>query len=403
MYSFDEPDSIFQSENQIKLIEQIQSAPDCEIYGVSGYSQESIKKAQIATIIIIFTVAPILLILSPTLLSLVIVIFQIVSAVSAIAVLSYMNFSHNYYKTYVSHLGIAKKSKWDEGAIPWDRIEFLEVKYKGDELDYVIFRSDIKLGYRNSRFVRRLTWDIISEYLGGLDSWIVIDDIDEITESDRFYMRPSIEEEQGREKLKKMLLKDYIGEEDFDADQTQEQPSAKSDEVLYDLILNDPQCEVIIKQGRVSKLLSNWKTLLVLMSLTIIATIYRMFNGPFTSFAVVLIVILCVVMLIGVYLTVAGKETLALSPIGIVRHYMGSSEALEWQYVEFIDFDTMDDQIIPFEFFGNKKRILCPRHIYRSKITWDHITEYLPELSEWTRIRRDDWNEDIFRLVRPTA
>jgi hypothetical protein len=404
MSIFEEQDPIFNEENQTRLMQEIKSAPDCEIYGVSKYNQRSIKIGIAGSILSSLILILISIALTDGLFTVMILGVIITGTLVACAILSYMNYSHKYFKTYISSLGISKDSKWDEGALPWEKIEYLEIKEKNNEIDYIRFWSGVcKLGYRNSRFVRRLSLVIINEFLGGLNNWTLVEDINEITKSDKFYIRPDIDESTGRQTIKKLLLMEWIGEEDFDADQTQEQPSAKSDEMLYDLILNDPQCEIIIKQGRISKLFSNWKSLLSMLILAILASIYGMFEGPYAPIAFILVVILVIHMLIGVFFSVTRNETLVMSPIGIVRHYLGSPEALEWQYVEFIDFDTVDDQVIPFEFFGNKTRILCPRHIYKSKITWDHIARYLPDLSEWTRTTQYDWGEGIFRLIRPTA
>jgi hypothetical protein len=94
-------------------------------------------------------------------------------------------------------------------------------------------------------------------------------------------------------------------------------------------------------------------------------------------------------------------ERLFISPIGIVRYYFGSPEALEWQYVEFIDFYSDDETPFPYEFFGNNKRVFCPRHHYRELLSMDHIRQYLPELDQWKKVNQDLWEEGSFRLVRP--
>ena len=404
MSIFEERDPIFNEDNQVKLIEEIKNSPDCEIYGVSKYSQSSIKRGIVGSIL-----SAIILILISTAfttgLSTVIALILIITGTLAIcAILSYMNYSHKYFTTYVSSMGIAKDSAWDEGVLPWDKIEYIEIKEKKNEIDYIRFWSGVlKLGYRNSRFVRRLTLDIISEFVGGLENWAILEDINETTKSDKFYIRPDIDETEGRKAIEKLLLMEWVGEQDFDADQTQEQPSAKSSKKLYSQILKDPQCEVILDQGRFSRIITNAKLLVTLFIIAFISMFYGMFEGPFSIFATTFAVVLYIIMLMAICVMFRGNEMLVISPLGIARFYFGSPEALEWQHIEFIDFRSVDGQPIPFEFFGNKTRIFCPKHYYKDFLTWDHISKYLPELNEWDRIRRSFWGKDTFRLIRPTT
>ena len=404
MSIFEERDPIFDEDNQARLMREIKTSPDCEIYGVSKYSQSSIKRGIAGSIL-----SAIILILISTAfitgLSTAIALILIVTGTLVIcAILSYLNYSHKYFKTYVSSLGIAKDSAWDEGVLPWDKIEYIEIKEKKNEIDYIRFWAGVlKLGYRNSHFVRRLTLDIISEFVGGLENWGIVEDINETTKSDIFYIRPDIDEIKGRKAIERLLLMEWIGEQDFDADQTQIQPSAKPAKELYSQILKDPQCEVILDQGRFSRIITNGKLLVTLLIISFISMFYGMVNGPFSTFAITLTVVLCIIMLMGVIVMVRGDERLVISPIGIARFSLGSPEALEWQYIEFIDFRSEDGQLIPFEFFGNKTRVFCPKHHYKDFLTCDHIIKYLPELNEWNRTRRSLWRKDSFRLVRPTT
>ncbi|MGY5871831.1 MAG: hypothetical protein RTV72_06290 [Candidatus Thorarchaeota archaeon] len=194
---FEERDPIFDEENQVKLIEQIQNAPDCKIYGVSKINQRTIQGSMVVSLPLAFVFDWIVIVTYDEILTF---IFQAIIGIAtlvALAILSYLNHSHKYFKTYVSEFGIAKQSVWDKGAIPWDKIEFIEIKYKRDEIDYITFRvGSVTLSYRNSYFVARLSLEIISEYIGGIENWQTVDDFGEFAEtttSDRFYMSPDFD------------------------------------------------------------------------------------------------------------------------------------------------------------------------------------------------------------------
>jgi len=401
---FEEKDPIFEEENQANLIEQIQNAPDCKIYGVSNINQRTIRGSMAISLPLAFVFAWIVIATYDEILTFIFLAIIGVATLVALAILSYLNHSHKYFKTYVSEFGIAKQSVWDMGAIPWDKIEFIEIKNKGIDIDYITFRVGlVTLSYRNSYFVTRLSLEIISEYIGGIENWQTVDDFGEFaetTKSDRFYMRPDMDKTEGQKKLEDILLLEWIGEQDFDADQTQEHPSSKSDKELYELIVNDHQCDVIIDDGRFNRIMSSFKAFGLMLIVAISLTFLIMAGGPFSIFIAITVVVLFMLMFYGL---LKGYEKLIMSPIGIARFYFGSPEAIEWQYVEFIDFRTEDEILIPYEFFGNKQRVFCPEHVYKQLLTIDMIREYLPNLDEWEKTKRQSWSEGAFRLARPDA
>ena len=401
---FEEKDPIFDEENQKKLIEQIASASDCKIYGVNRFNQRTIEYSMVLTVLIAVVISFLLAIFFNPVFSVVLKALNIAVALIVVGVLSYLRHSHKYFKTFVSELGIAKKSEWEEGAIPWGKIEYIEIKNKGDEIDYIIFRSDaMKLRYRNSRFVTRLTLEIISEYIGGIERWHMFDDLKETaetTDSDRIYMKPDIEKSAGLKKLEDVLLMEWIGEQDFDADQTQEHTSSKSDDELYELILNDPQCEYILDSGRLSRTLGNSKATLALLLVAFASMIYGVFAGPYSVLVFSFVGVLFFMILYGIF---KNGETLVASPIGIARFDYGSPVTIEWQHVEFIDIYLHENSPEPFEFFGNKRRVFCPEHWYKGLISMEMIRKYVSNLDEWKKTKRDTWDEKTYRLVRPDA
>ncbi|MGY5859208.1 MAG: hypothetical protein RTU63_07555 [Candidatus Thorarchaeota archaeon] len=399
---FEERDSIFEEENQEKLIEQIIAAPDCRIFGISRLDQGIIRSSR--NLLIMSTAALTVLafmLLNPDLATILSVLVLTIALI-IYAILSYLNHSHKYFKIFVSELGIAKESIWDRGAIPWDKIEFIEVKYKRKNIDLIVIRVGPKiLSYRNSHFATRLTIEIISDYIGGIDNWQIIEDLgefNEITNSDRFYMKPNLAKSEGQKMLEDILLREWIGNQDFDAGKTQEHPSSKSDKELYELILNDPQCECVLDYGRFNRTISNFKVIGIMFFAAISLVFLGMPSGPFSMILMISGVFLCC---FAFYPMVKGYEQFIMSPIGIARYYLGSPEAIEWQHIEFIDFHTEDEIPIPDEFFGNKQRVFCPWHIYKQLISMEMIRRYLPHLDEWKKIKRSDWREGVFRLVRP--
>ena len=337
----------------------------------------------------------------PTLTSIFAVIIGIATLI-ALAILSYLNHSHNYFKTFVSEFGIAKKSVWDDGAFPWENIEYIEIKNKGEGIDYIIFRVEtMTLSYRNSYFVTRLSLEIISEYIGGIDSWHILDDFKELEEemvNDRVYMKPDFDRSEGQKRFEEIIIREWVGEQDFDAGQTQEQTSAKSDKELYEQILNDHQCECVLDYGRFNRMISNFKAIGAMFIVAIGLTFLGMGGGPFSIFN---FIIACTLFMVMLYSLIKGSEQLIMSPIGIARYWFGSPEAIEWQHVEFIDFHTEDEVPIPFEFFGNQRRVFCPQHIYKQLVSMDMIRNYIPNLDEWKKTKRGNWEEGVFRLVRP--
>ena len=385
----------------MKLIEQIQNALDCKIYGVSKINQRTIQGSMAVSLPLAFVFAWIVIVTYDEILTFIFRAIIGIATLVALAILSYLNHSHKYFKTYVSEFGIAKESDWDRGAIPWDKIECIEVKYKRKSIDLIVFRVGSKIiSYRNSHFATRLTIEIISEYIGGIDNWQIIEDLgefNEITSLDIFYMKPDLEKSEGQKRLEEILLREWIGDQDFDANKTKEHPSSKSNEELYELILNDPQCKYVLDYGRFNRIISKFKVIGVLFIASLILMFLGMPSGPVSS---ILIISGIVLFILAFYPMFKGYEQLIMSPIGIARYYLGSPEALEWQHIEFIDFHTEDEIPIPDEFFGNKRRVFCPWHIYNKLITLDMIRKYLPHLDEWKKTKRSDWKEGVFRLVR---
>ncbi len=399
---FEENDPIFDEENQKKLIEKIQNAPDCKIFGVSKFYQRTIRKAQVTTLSLAIVFVSIVLITYNHIISIILLVLIVTVTLIVGAILSYLNFAHNYYKTFVSEFGIAKDSKWDVGAIPWEKIEYIEIKDNDDEIDYIIFRSGVEtLGYRNAYFVTRLTLEIISEYIGEIDNWHIIDDLEETADtSNRFYMRSDIDKSDGQKKLEYLLLRDWIGEQDLDADQTQEHVSAKSDDELYELIINDPQSECILDYGNFSRIISKYSVIGIMFVGAILAIFYSMSDGPFTSLSFITSFVLFGLVF---YSFFKSFEKLVVSPLGIVRFYLGSPVSIEWQHIESIDFRTGENQAIPFEFFGNKRRVYCPEHIFKNLLSMELIRKYISDLDEWNTKKRNTWEDGVFRLVRPDA
>lgn len=398
---FDENDPIFEEENQTKLIEQIETAPDCRIFGVSRVSQKSIRVSMAISLVLALVLFVIAIIFYHPIFTFIFLAIVGLATLIALAILSYLNFAHNYYTTFVSELGIAKKSVWDEGAIPWEKIEYIEINPKDDGFEHIIFRSGIKtLGYRNSHFATLLSLKIISEFIGGIESWCILDDLKELPEtvaSYRYYMRPDIDKSEGKKKLEDIILREWIGAQDFDAYQTQEQTSAKSDEELYELIQNDPQCECIFDSGNFGRFFGNHKVVFVLLAVSIAASIGGIFLVPFAVYIYCGVVILFALMFYGMF---KGDEKLVISPVGIARYIFGSPEALEWHHVEYIDFHTDDTRPIPMEFFGNQRRIFCPEHKYKNRFSIDLVHQYIPNLDEWTKTTKNTWSEGTYRLTR---
>ena len=136
---FEKQDPIFEAENQKKLIEDIQNASDCQIFGISKYDQRKIRILMRSDIILLLlSIFFGILYYTPGVTEFVLVGIGVICFVCYIP-LYYLNFSHQYFKIYVSSLGIAKKTEWDEGAIPWNKIDCIEVKDKKGEIDYIIY------------------------------------------------------------------------------------------------------------------------------------------------------------------------------------------------------------------------------------------------------------------------
>ena len=399
---FEERDPIFEETNQAKLIEQIETAPNCKIYGVSKYNQRTIRISMAISLILALVLCLISVIFYHPILTFIFLAIVCLATLIALAILSYLNFAHNYYKTFVSELGIAKKSVYDEGAIPWDKIEYIEIKTKGGGFDYIIFRSgDKTLGFRNSHFAKRLSLEIISELIGGMDNWYIIDDFEEIaetTKSDKFYMRPDIDKSEGKKKLEEIILREYIGEQEYDASQTQEHISAKHDDELYKLIIADTQRECLKDDGSFLRIISKFSIIGLMFVTGMIAIFYAMTSGPFAFISGMMSIALFFLIF---YSFFRGYEKLVLSPIGIARYFFDSPDALEWQHVESIDFHTEDNKILAFEFFGNKRRVFCPPHIYKDLLPIELIRKYITDLDGWNRMKRNSWKEGTFRLIRP--
>ena len=399
---FEEKDPIFDEENQKKLIEKIQNAPDCMIFGVSRFSQRRIRNSLTVAIMTPIVVILLCFIINNQVFTVVSLMVVLPAVLIICGFLSYLNHSHKYFKTFVSEFGIAKDTKWEDGALPWEKIQYIEIKNKGDDIDLILFRSgSLKLGYRNSHFATRLSLEIISEYVGGIERWHMFDDLKETSETTDFdilYMHPDIDKSEGLKKLEDVHLMEWIGEQDYDADKTREHPSAKSDDVLYTLIMDDPRCECLYDTGRFARVISNFKVTFIMLFVAIAASIGGMFIVQFSGIIYGSVVILFILMFYGMC---KSDEKLVMSPIGIARFIFGSPEALEWQHVEYIDLTFEKDILVQVEFFGNKRRIFCPSHRYKEKFSLESIRKYLPHLDDWKKKTRDQWPEDTFRLVRP--
>ncbi len=92
-----------------------------------------------------------------------------------------------------------------------------------------------------------------------------------------------------------------------------------------------------------------------------------------------------------------------MSPLGVARYIFGSPVALEWQHVEYIDVISDETSPLVTEFFGNKRRVFCPDRHYKHLITIDIIRKYISDIDNWEKMKRDQWPEDTFRLIRPDA
>ncbi len=399
----EERNPIFDEENQEKLIEKILNAEDMRVYGVNRFQRSSIKKSQFMTTIVTVLLVIIVLIYYIPIISEILLSVVLIIAIIVALFLSYLKYSHDYTKMYMSEFGIAKDSDWDKGAIPWDLLEFIEMQLKRDVIDVLIFRSGRKtLAYRNTRFIKRLTLEIISEYVGGIGSWVLVDDLSEevveTTKSNTFYMRPNIDKSEGKKRLEEIILREWIGDQDYDAGETEEQVSAKSDEVLYSLILNDPQLAVIRDTSLFTRIFGQFRVSIFCMIIAVSLSFVGMVAGPFSWLIWIVAIIFYILIFSELFMS---DERLFLSPIGIVRYYFGSPEALEWKHVEFIDFHTDSGALVPYEFFGNRKRIYCPGHYYKGILSIDHILQFLPELERWKKVNQDFWEDGSFRLIRP--
>ncbi len=399
---FEEKDKIFEEKNQKKLIERIKTSPDCRIFGVSRFSQRRIRNSLAVAIM-----SPIVVILLCLIIN-----NQVFTGVSLLVVppamliicgfLSYLNHSHKYFKTFVSEFGIAKDTKWEDGALPWEKIQYIEIKNKGNDIDLILFRSgSLKLGYRNSHFVTRLSLEIISEYVGGIDRWHMFDDLKETSETidcDILYMNPDIDKSEGLKKFEEVILMELIGEQDYDADKTIEHASSKSDDELYTLIMDDPKSKCLLDAGKFSRTLNKNSVTILMAIVVILTTFYAMPGGPFASLSTIIAIILCCLIFYGFF---KSDEKLIMSPIGVARYYFGRPVAIEWQHVEYIDMFSEENSLSVVEFFGNKRRVFCPDRHYKHLITIDNIRKYISDIDNWEKMKRDQWSEDTFRLVRP--
>ncbi len=399
---FEEEDPIFKDENQDKLMKQIMHAPDCKIYGVSKYSESTLWKSMILTIMLGVVIPCLFLIFYIPLISIVAIALDIIIVIILFLIFSYLRHAHTYFKLFVSDRGIAKEAEWHGGAFPWEKIEYIEVKNKGNEIDYIVFRvGRKKIGYRASFYATRLSLEIVSEFIGGIDNWHLVEDLGEasvMTEGERYYMNPDIDKSEGQKRLEEIIIREWVGDQDYDAGQTQEQLAAKTDDELYELIQNDPQCVILHDTGKISRIFGNFKIWIAVLVVSIPACIVTIF---LTQFAVYIFTLVIIAFALIFYTMFKGDEKLVLSPIGIARFLFGSLEALEWQHVEYIDFHTYDSKPVPLEFFGNRRRIFCPEHTYKDKFAMELVLQFIPNLSEWTKISKTTWEEGTFRLTRP--
>ncbi len=343
---FEERDPIFEEENQKKLIEQIKTSSDCRIFGASRFIEG----------------------------------------------------------TYVSESGIARETKWRKVAIPWENIEYIEIKDKGSDIDYIIFRSGtISLTCTNSSSANKLSLDIVSEYVGEIEGWPVFDDLKETaetTDSDRIYMRPDIDRSTGRTRLEAILLRECIGAVDFDVYSTQEQTSARSDEEIYERIMNDPQCEYFVESGTFAKVINNWKVTLALFCVAFAVGVLPIFFQPYHFLNYGISFLLFVLMFYGLC---TSDEKIVISPIGIGRYRRGNREAIEWQYIEFIDILFDEDIPVVAEFYGNIRRIVIVNRTSKHPVSMDLIRKYINDVDEWNKTELKSWKEGAYRFRRPEA
>jgi hypothetical protein len=343
---FEEKDKIFEEENQKKLIEQIKTSSDCRIFGASRFIEG----------------------------------------------------------TYVSESGIARETKWRKVAIPWENIEYIEIKDKGSDIDYIIFRSGtISLTCTNSSSANKLSLDIVSEYVGEIERWPVFDDLKETaetTDSDRIYMRPDIDRTTGRTRLEAILLRECIGEVDFDVYSTQEQTSARSDEEIFERIMNDPQCECLFDCGNLARFIGSNKVVHVMLIVAVAASIGGMLLMPYTVLLYSIAGIMFALMFYGL---IKGGEKLVISPIGIARFIFGNPEAIEWQYIEYINLQFDEDILVRAEFFGNRRRIVCADYTSKHLVSMDLIRKYIYDIDEWKKTERKSLGEGEYRIIRPEA
>ena len=69
--------------------------------------------------------------------------------------------------------------------------------------------------------------------------------------------------------------------------------------------------------------------------------------------------------------------------------------------MEYIDYDFEEGHLVQAEFFGNKRRVFCPRHIYEDYLSKELIHEFIPGIDTWEKVTRPNWGDDSYRLVRP--
>ena len=398
----EENDPVFNEDNQKELTNKIMNSPDCRIYGVSRFSDNTLKNVGILAVVLgVVDIIILMLLYIPTI-SIVIIALDIIILIILSLIVSYLRHAHKYFKIFVSEYGVAKDSEWYGGAIPWEKLEYIEVKNKRNRIDFIHFRSGLKkIGYRSSFLATRLSLDVVSEYIGGLENWYIVDEFGEASElakSDVYYMNPEIDRTEGQKRLEDIILMEWIGEQEFDAYKTEEQISYKSDEQLYVLIQEDPRCESLRDSGNFSRFVGKNKCVVFMFFLAIASTFSAMFLIPYSGLIFAFVIFLFILMFYGMC---KGDEKLVMSPIGIARFIFGSPEALEWQHIEYIDLSFEEDKLVQAEFFGNQRRIFLPRHRYKDKITMNKIRAYLPEIDTWEKKTRTHWGPDSYRLVRP--
>lgn len=380
-------------------MDRVKNTPDVIVYGTSSFSQEKIVWSRRIVIIISILIIIIALVLDWNYISWFTIAFVSILAVILYAILSYLNWSHNYFKLYVSNLGIANETKWVTGAMTWDQIEIVEVKLKHGKIDYILLRCGMeRLGTRSSFFARQLTLEVVSEKLGGIEAWHLFEDINDTTDADIFYARPDMSRTEAKEKIEDLLLFEWIGEQDYDAEQTQEHITSRSDDELYELIIDDPKCVWIKDSSRLTRMTNNIKVQLILFITPIVLLFSAMSQNSYGFFYVIIAIVLLILLF---HSFLKFDERLIISPIGIVRYIWGSPEAIEWQHIEFIDLVLEENEITQAEFYGNKRRIFCPSHAYRGRFTIDIIRNYIPDFDNWNRIRKERWEEEQVRFVRP--